>query len=232
MGSVGLLHVATAVVSKSERLVERLEDSRSLPQRHDGSSNGLSSPRSARRIAAHFCPGVLTIRTLCLFLFGSHIMSSNHHSRWGHQMRVVMVVRGCLSLASGRLTIQYPLWPVVHPASAVKHWRPRYPQKATAPPYAAAIHFWARNRPSEERLELSFSFGQDTRPSSERLEIFCSHPIAAPIWCNRRNRGTVKTSATRKDETFLEGSSPSRQASLAIFRVVRSQCSSSSGGNF
>ena len=36
------------------------------------------------------------------------------------------------------------LEPVVHPASAGKHWWPRYLWEATAPPYAAAIQFWGR----------------------------------------------------------------------------------------
>ena len=32
----------------------------------------------------------------------------------------------------------------MHPASAGKHWRPHYPRKATAAPYAAAIQFLGR----------------------------------------------------------------------------------------
>ena len=48
-----------------------------------------------------------------------------------------------------------------------------------------------RTRPSPERLEFSLRPGQDARPSSMQLKIPCSHPIAASIWSNRRNRGTV-----------------------------------------
>ena len=47
-----------------------------------------------------------------------------------------------------------------------------------------------RTRPSEESLEFTLRPGQDTQPSPERLEFLCSHPSAAPIWSNRRNRGT------------------------------------------
>ena len=77
---------------------------------------------------------------------------------------------------------------------------PATPRKAAAQPYAAAIQFVGpRTRPSEERLGFSLRPGQEIRPSEERREIPCSHPIAASIWSNRRNRGTKQTSATRED---------------------------------
>ena len=48
-----------------------------------------------------------------------------------------------------------------------------------------------RTRPSEEWLEFSSPPWPGCSTLPERLEILCSHPIAAPIWSNRCNRGTV-----------------------------------------
>ena len=52
------------------------------------------------------------------------------------------------------------------------------------------MQFFGREPDSEERPEFPLHPGQNTRPSLERLEFLCSHPVA-PIWSNRRNRGTV-----------------------------------------
>ena len=71
LSSVGLVHVATAMVSKSERPVGRVEDSQNLQQRYDDSSFGLcrNSPRGGSLLAfvlqSSCSPPVLT---LCLFL--------------------------------------------------------------------------------------------------------------------------------------------------------------------
>ena len=50
---------------------------------------------------------------------------------------------------------------------------------------------WTENPTLRRDARLRLRPGQGARPSSERLEIPCAHPIAASIWSNRRNRGTV-----------------------------------------
>ena len=65
-----------------------------------------------------------------------------------------------------------------------------------------------RTGPSEERLEF-LRPGQDTPPSSERLEFLCNNPIAAPVWSNRGNRGTVY--ALPREDAILEGRMLTRQ---------------------
>ena len=80
------------------------------------------SPCAARNLVLASSPIVLCVSFL-VFLFLSPI----HHSRWvQHQMRdAYAVLRGCLT-STPCLSIRW------------KALAPRYPRKATAPPYAAA----------------------------------------------------------------------------------------------
>ena len=91
-------------------------------------------------------------------------------------------------LASGASGSPESIWkPVVHPESIWTALAAPLPRgMPLAPPYTAAIQFFGRH-------------GHDAGPSSERLEIFSSHPIAAPIWSNRRNRGTGLASANAEE---------------------------------
>ena len=130
-----------------------------------------------------------------------------------HQMRDIDAVVSscstttpCRQQASGRLTVQK--------ASGTRR-APRKHLEGTGGPLLRRKPLRHRtlqlsnstlgNRPSEELLEFPFSVGQDTRPSSERLEIPCSHPTAAPIWSNRRNRGTVYAFAIAEGRMLIAG---------------------------
>ena len=73
----------------------------------------------------------------------------------------------------GRLTDQNPLEPVrgapqIHREST---GGPVKLRKATAPPHAAAIHFWLRTRPSEERGPSSSAAIHLLPPSGDTAAI-------------------------------------------------------------
>ena len=93
-------------------------------------------------------------------------------------MRVVAAVMGLPPPASGRLTVQHTLEPVVLPDPLGKHQWPRYPRKG----HCAAVLL--RSYPLLARVvdPPKSGSGWDTRPSSERPEFLCSHTIAALIW--------------------------------------------------
>ena len=98
--------------------------------------------------------------------------------------------------------------PLVHPASAGKPPQLRYPRKATAPPYAATIKFLGREPDPPKSGSSSPPWpGCSTLLRAARVPL--QPPSRCSIWSNRRNRGTAETSATGKDVTLLEGSSPS-----------------------
>ena len=62
---------------------------------------------------------------VCLFFWLSLHELKSTFQVVQHQIRVVAAVRGCLLLASGRLTDQNSWNPSCNPDSPGKHWRPR-----------------------------------------------------------------------------------------------------------
>ena len=149
-------------------------------------------------------------------------------------------------VASGRLTVQK--------ASGTRR-APSIRWNALAAPQSLESHcatvrcshpnLGPRTRPSEERLQFSLRPGQDTRPpSSERLEFLCSHPIAASIWSNRCNPGTVyalpEEDAIAERRMLIARSGDERQQRVPLLRWLRVLQGSlarvpdlrSSGGNF
>ena len=80
-------------------------------------------------------PGVLPNHALCLCSFWLSFPELKSPFQMECSTKCAMLMR-----CSARMRLE----PVVHPASAGKHQRPRYPRKATAPPHAAAIRFLDR----------------------------------------------------------------------------------------
>ena len=137
------------------------------------------------------------------------------------------VLSGCLSLAPERLTVQK--------ASGTRRAPSTYWKTLAAPQF--------RGKPLRRRtLQLSNSqaenptlrraakvlpppwpecWGQNAGPSSERLEISCSHPSAAPIWSNRRNRGMAEAPTIRKDVNSYIWH---HEEAVAWLFVVNDQC--------
>ena len=126
-------------------------------------------------------PAVLPIRTLCLSsFFGARFLSSSQHSRWGAAPNARCCGGQELPVISvGASDRPEQLEPVVHTRFIGKaQAAPAKLRKATAPPYAAAIHLLARNstllRAARAPLQLWLGYSA--------LRKACSHPIAAPIW--------------------------------------------------
>ena len=157
-------------------------------------------------------------------LFCSLLLSSIHHSRWcaAPHARCLCGAQWLLdiytvSVASGRLTLQKASGTRCAPTSA-----PAIRGKPLHHRTLQLSNSWAENTTVRRaaRVLPPLHPGQDTRPSSERLKFLCSHPIAASIWSNRRNR-------VRKDENSQFGTVKKRvsgsscqttDASVLMFR--------------
>ena len=176
-----------------------MEDPQKLPQRHDGLSCGLSSQH--REAECHLFWSWRPLQSCSVFIlsFVFLLLSSIHRYEWGahHQMRDVnAVLNGCLTSTPCRSVetsdspesiwnpsrTQHPLESTSGPAIREKPLHHRTLQQSNS---------WAENQTLRRAARVPLRPGQDARPSLERLEFLCSHPIAASIWSNRRNRGTV-----------------------------------------
>ena len=119
----------------------------SMSTSESGATNGHRAHGEETSAVLASCQIVLCVFVFFVFLF----LSSIHQSRWcaapnahckcGAQWLLDIYT---VPVASGRLTVEKASGTRRAPASPRKHLRPRYPRKATAPPYAAAIQILGR----------------------------------------------------------------------------------------
>ena len=159
-----LLHSVTVENEEQFRTTPRCRHHNCMHITMGGSKRGMT--HQVLDLSTVNSPVGLPIRALCLSLLAE--INSPFQMGCSTKCALLRWSRGCQSLALGSLTVQ----------------------KTSGTRRAPSIPL-PRGKPLRRRtLQLSNS-RLGTRPSSERLEFLCSHPIAVPIGCNHRNRGTV-----------------------------------------